>query len=84
MTKDKIRGEKIQAQGISQKMLQIQFFLKACSFWEKFLNGIFKKISGGISFLAVQNSSIGLIVRPLLCLSVTTNNQSLHNTTEWT
>ena len=33
-------------------------------------------------FLAVQNSSIGLIVCPLVPLSVTTNNQSLHNTTE--
>ena len=32
--------------------------------------------------LAVQNSSIGLIVRPLVPLSVTTNNQSLHNITE--
>ena len=34
-------------------------------------------------FLAVQNSSIGLIVRPLLAWSDQTNNQSLHNTTEW-
>ena len=33
-------------------------------------------------FLAVQNSSIGLIVLPLVPLSDTTNNQSLHNTTE--
>ena len=33
-------------------------------------------------FLAVQNSSIGLIVRPLVPLSDTTNNQSRHNTTE--
>ena len=35
-------------------------------------------------FLAVQNSSIGLIVPWLVGLSGTTNNQSLHNTTEWT
>ena len=34
------------------------------------------------SFLAVQNSSIGLNVGPSVCPSVTTNNQSLHNTTE--
>ena len=37
-----------------------------------------------IVFLAVQNSSIGLIVRPLVRPSVTTNNQSLLNTTEST
>ena len=37
-----------------------------------------------ITFLAVQNSSIGLIVRPLVGPSVTTNNQSLLNTTEST
>ena len=36
-----------------------------------------------ISFLAVHNSSIGLIVPCLVGPSVTTNNQSLHNTTEW-
>ena len=35
------------------------------------------------TFLAVHNSSIGLIVPCLLGLSVTTNDQSLHNTTEW-
>ena len=44
------------------------------------------KITFFLSFLAVQNSSIGLIVRPSvplsLCLSDPTNNQSLHNTTE--
>ena len=34
-------------------------------------------------FLAVQNSSIGLIVCPLFAWSDQTNNQSLHNTTEW-
>ena len=34
-------------------------------------------------FLAVQNSPIGLIVRPLLGRSGTTNNQSLHNIAEW-
>ena len=33
-------------------------------------------------FLAVQNSSIGDLVCPLLGPSDTTNNQSLHNTTE--
>ena len=33
-------------------------------------------------FLAVHNSSIGLIVRPLVGPSDQTNNQSLHNTTE--
>ena len=37
-----------------------------------------------LPFLAVQNSSIGLIVRPLVGPSVTTNNQSLLNTTEST
>ena len=35
-------------------------------------------------FLAVQNSSIGDLVPWSVCLSGTTNNQSLHNTTEWT
>ena len=35
------------------------------------------------SFLAVHNSSIGLIVPCLLAWSDQTNNQSLHNTTEW-
>ena len=34
-------------------------------------------------FLAVHNSSIGDLVPCSVCLSVTTNNQSLHNTTEW-
>ena len=45
------------------------------------------KIFPKIWFLAVQNSSIGLIVCPLValpvCLSDPTNNQSLHNITEW-
>ena len=35
-----------------------------------------------LDFLAVQNSSIGDLVPWLLALSDTTNNQSLHNTTE--
>ena len=34
------------------------------------------------AFLAVQNSSIGDLVPCLLAWSDTTNNQSLHNTTE--
>ena len=34
-------------------------------------------------FLAVQNSSIGDLVRLLLGPLGTTNNKSLHNTTEW-
>jgi len=34
-------------------------------------------------FLAVQNSSIGDLVPCLVGWSVTTNNQSLHNITEW-
>ena len=34
-------------------------------------------------FLAVQNSSIGDLVRPLVGPLGTTNNQSLHNATEW-
>ena len=34
-------------------------------------------------FLAVQNSSIGYLVCPSVPWSGTTNNQSLHNTTEW-
>ena len=35
------------------------------------------------NFLAVQNTSIGDLVPWSLGWSVTTNNQSLHNTTEW-
>ena len=34
-------------------------------------------------FLAVQNSSIGDHVPCLVCMSAPTNNQTLHNTTEW-
>ena len=36
-----------------------------------------------VPFLAVHNSSIGDLVPWLVCWSGTTNNQSLHNTTEW-
>ena len=36
-----------------------------------------------VKFLAVHNSSIGDLVCPLVGWLGTTNNQSLHNTTEW-
>ena len=53
------------------------FIIGACNVWRQC------SMPWTGRFLAVQNSSIGLIVRPLLAWSDPTNNQSLHNITEW-